>query len=149
MYSFSSIWSLITYVLYIPFIFLHHLFELILIGFCILNFDLSLNPIYIIKNYISMRKNLFYSYVKYSFYWLIYFLILVKRFSSDKARELVQWENMIADAFMNRLELEEKKNIENRVINTQESYVQYCKLFKVCCFIVPRSVKYVCESYII
>lgn len=46
---------------------------------------------------------------------------LIKRFSSDKARELVQWENMIADAFMNRLELEEKKNIENRVINTQES----------------------------
>lgn len=96
-----------------------------------------------------MRKNLFYSYVKYSFHWLMYFLILVKRFSSDKARELVQWENMIADAFMNRLELEEKKNIENRVINTQESYVQYYKLFKVCCFIVPRSVKYVCESYII
>lgn len=90
-----------------------------------------------------MRKNLFYSYVKYSFHWLIYFLILVKRFSSDKARELVQWENMIADAFMNRLELEEKKNIENRVINTQESYVQYYKLFKVCCFIVPRSVKFV------
>lgn len=96
-----------------------------------------------------MRKNLFYSYVKYSFHWLIYFLILVKRFSSDKARELVQWENMIADAFMNRLELEEKKNIENRVINTQESYVQYYKLFQVCCFIVPRSVKYVYESYII
>lgn len=94
-----------------------------------------------------MRKNLFYSYVKYSFHWLIYFLILVKRFSSDKARELVQWENMIADAFMNRLELEEKKNIENRVINTQESYVQYYKLFKVCCFIVPRSVKYVCELF--
>ncbi|XP_078332506.1 transient receptor potential cation channel subfamily M member-like 2 isoform X3 [Crassostrea virginica] len=46
---------------------------------------------------------------------------LIKRFPSDKARELVQWENMIADAFMNRLELEEKKNIENRVINTQES----------------------------
>ncbi|XP_061167153.1 transient receptor potential cation channel subfamily M member-like 2 [Saccostrea echinata] len=46
---------------------------------------------------------------------------LITRFPADKARELVQWENMIADAYMNRLEHEEKKNIQNRIINTQES----------------------------
>ncbi|XP_062614395.1 transient receptor potential cation channel subfamily M member-like 2 isoform X2 [Saccostrea cucullata] len=46
---------------------------------------------------------------------------MITRFPADKARELVQWENMIADAYMNRLEHEEKKNIQNRIINTQES----------------------------
>lgn len=117
-----------------------------------------------------MRKNLFDSYINYSFHWLTYFLILVKRFSSDKARELVQWENMIADAFMNRLELEEKKNIENRVINTQESYVQYykllhrsvvslyqemlnmfvnCTLFNMICIYEVKYTLYHCTAYII
>lgn len=117
-----------------------------------------------------MRKNLFDSYINYSFHWLTYFFILVKRFSSDKARELVQWENMIADAFMNRLELEEKKNIENRVINTQESYVQYykllhrsvvslyqemlnmfvnCTLFNMICIYEVKYTLYHCTAYII
>ncbi|KAK3101394.1 hypothetical protein FSP39_003210, partial [Pinctada imbricata] len=45
---------------------------------------------------------------------------LVKRFSPDKARELVQWENVIADSFLHRQEQNEKQDVQYRVIQVQD-----------------------------